>query len=141
MIPPSRLFIEERLGASNRTPRQINRSLVLNQIRARQPISRADLARISGLQRSTISTIVEGLLDEGWVVESSIGESPRGRKPTHLVISTKRVVVADHPGCSFQGIGINLPGRFNRQLEKAVFAPNVGWPIAQIKSQVEQALG
>jgi hypothetical protein len=54
MIPPSRLFLEERQGASNRTPRQINRSLVLNQIRTRQPISRADLARTSGLQRSTI---------------------------------------------------------------------------------------
>ena len=187
MIPPSRLFIEERRGASNRTPREINRRLVLNQIRKRQPISRADLARTSGLQRSTISTIVEGLLTEGWVVESSMGESLRGRKPTHLVISTKKVVVAvdihpsrttvaladmsgnisslrqvalpanpqkviasiiaaiqkviaAHPGLSFQGIGINLPGRFNRQLGKAVFAPNVGWPIAQIKSQVERAL-
>jgi predicted NBD/HSP70 family sugar kinase len=188
MIPPSRLFLEERQGASNRTPRQINRSLVLNQIRTRQPISRADLARTSGLQRSTISTIVEGLLAEGWVVESSLGESPRGRKPTHLIVSTRKVVVAvdihperttlaladmsgnisslrhialpanptkviacivaairkviaNHPGFSFQGIGINLPGRFNRQLEKAVFAPNVVWPIAQIKSQVEQAVG
>jgi predicted NBD/HSP70 family sugar kinase len=188
MIPPSRLFLEERRGASNRIPRQINRNLVLNQIRTRQPISRADLARSSGLQRSTISTIVEGLLAEGWVVESSTGESPRGRKPTHLVVSAKKVVVAvdihparttvaladmsgnisslrqvslpdnptrviasiiaairkvvaDHPGFSFQGIGINLPGRFNRQLEKAVFAPNIGWPIAQIKAQVEQALG
>ena len=187
MIPPARLFLETRQGASNRTPRQINRSLVLNQIRTRQPISRADLARTSGLQRSTISNIVEGLLQEGWVVESSIGASPRGRKPTHLVVSSHKVVVAvdihpaqttvaladmsgnisslrqvalpsepkrviaaiiaairkviaDHPSCSFQGIGINLPGRFNRQLEKAVFAPNVAWPIAQIKSQVEQAL-
>ncbi len=188
MMSPSRLFLEERRGASNRTPRQINRSLVLNQIRTKQPISRADLARTSGLQRSTISTIVEGLLKEGWVVESSIGESARGRKPTHLVVSAKMVVVAvdvhparttvaladmsgnisslrqvslpsnpnkviasiiaairkvisDHPGFSFQGIGINVPGRFNRQLGKAVFAPNVGWPIAQIKSQVEQAVG
>ena len=188
MIPPARLFLEERQGASNRTPRQINRSLVLNQIRTRQPISRADLARTSGLQRSTISTIVEGLLAEGWVVESSVGQSPRGRKPTHLVVSTKKVVVAvdvhparttvaladmsgnisslrhfalpddpnkvipsivaairkliaDHSGSSFQGIGINLPGRFNRRLEKAVFAPNVGWPIAQIKLQVERAIG
>ncbi|KAA6461183.1 ROK family transcriptional regulator [Acidobacteria bacterium AB60] len=188
MIPPSRLALEARQGASNRTPRQINRSLVLNQIRTRQPISRADLARTSGLQRSTISTIVEGLLAEGWVVESATGVSARGRKPTHLVVSTRKVVVAvdihparttvaladmsgnisslrhldlpsaprrviaeiiaairkviaDNPGHSFQGIGINLPGRFNRKLERAVFAPNVDWPIAQIKSQVEQALG
>src|ERR1700692_4015459 len=94
MIAPSRLFIEERQGASTREPRRINRSLVFIQSRTRQPISRADLARTSGLQRSTISTIVEGLLAEGWVVESSLGESTRGRKPTHLVVSSKKVVVA-----------------------------------------------
>src|SRR5260370_35903708 len=94
MIPPSRLFLEEKRGASNRTPRQINRSLVLNQIRTRQPISRAALAHTSGLQRSTISSIVEGLLAERWVVESSIGEIPRGREPPHLVVGTKQAVDA-----------------------------------------------
>jgi hypothetical protein len=57
------------------------------------------------------------------------------------IVAAIRKVIADHPGFSFQGIGINLPGRFNRQLEKAVFAPNVGWPIAHIKSQVEQSVG
>src|SRR5579883_2829911 len=67
------LILEHRQGASNRTPRQINRDLIFNQIRINQPISRADLARSSGLQRSTISYIVEELLAEDWVVEGSVG--------------------------------------------------------------------
>jgi DNA-binding GntR family transcriptional regulator len=40
--------------ASNETARDINRRIILNLIRTGQPISRADLARRSGLQRSTV---------------------------------------------------------------------------------------
>jgi len=40
--------------------------IVLELIRANQPISRADLSRSSGLQRSTVSQIVEQLIQEKW---------------------------------------------------------------------------
>jgi CRP-like cAMP-binding protein len=49
--------------------RDINKRVVLNLIRTLQPISRADLARACGLQRSTVSLIVEQLIEEQWVVE------------------------------------------------------------------------
>lgn len=81
-------------------PRQINRNLIFNQIRTRQPISRADLARSSGLQRSTVSLIVEELLAERWIVEGSMGRLPRGRRPTFLNLNGQRGVLAMdiHPG-------------------------------------------
>jgi len=66
---------------------------VLNLIRLRHPISRADLARVSGLQRSTISLIVEQLIDEQWVVEGSTGRLPRGRRPTFLKLNDERVII------------------------------------------------
>jgi predicted NBD/HSP70 family sugar kinase len=50
-------------------------------------------------------------------------------------------MIAAHDDVSFEGIGITLPGRFSHQLKKTIFAPNVLWPIAQIKSRVEQATG
>src|SRR5215471_6000322 len=81
-------------SASNKTPRQINRNLVFNLIRTRQPISRADLARVSGLQRSTISLIVEDLIRERWVLEGSTGRLPRGRRPTFLELNHQRAVIA-----------------------------------------------
>ena len=62
---PHSFTFTRKQSASNKTPRQINRNLVFNLIRTRQPISRADLARISGLQRSTISLIVEDLIRRG----------------------------------------------------------------------------
>ena len=54
--------------ATSETARGINRGIVLNLIRRRQPISRADLARASGLQRSTVSLITEQLIREKWVI-------------------------------------------------------------------------
>lgn len=80
--------------ASNKTPRKINRNLIFNLIRTKQPISRADLARVSGLQRSTISLIVEDLIAEGWIVEGAVGHLPRGRRPTFLEINSRRAIIA-----------------------------------------------
>src|SRR6516225_2052471 len=81
-------------AASSEVVRDINRRIVLNLIRTRQPISRADLARVSGLQRSTISLIVEDLIRERWVLEGSTGRLPRGRRPTFLELNHQRAVIA-----------------------------------------------
>lgn len=82
--------------ASSETARDINRGVLLNLIRRRQPISRADLARLSGLQRSTVSLIIEQLIREKWVVNGPLGRLPRGRRPTFLRLNDRRaIVVAD----------------------------------------------
>ena len=79
--------------ASSEVAREINRRVVLNLIRKRQPLSRADLARVSGLQRSTISLIVEELIGEHWVLEGPTGRPPRGRRPTFLRLNDDRVII------------------------------------------------
>jgi len=93
-MPTPRLSFINKLSASNKIPRQINRNLIFNQIRTRQPVSRADLARVSGLQRSTVSLIVEELLAEKWIIEGSLGRLPRGRRPTFLNLNSQRGVLA-----------------------------------------------
>src|ERR1700690_3021494 len=80
-------------AASSEVVRDINRRIVLNLIRTRQPISRADLARVSGMQRSTISLIVEELIHEDWVIEAPTGRLPRGPRPTFLHLNEGRVIV------------------------------------------------
>lgn len=196
--PAPRFSFTNKVSASNKIPRQINRNLIFNQIRARQPISRADLARVSGLQRSTVSLIVEELIAECWIEEGSTGRLPRGRRPTFLNVNGQRGVLAldihpsqttlavtdlggriiaqqqislpedpqkviaaivtaikkiisSHIDRSFDGIGISLPGRLNPNStssapgklrnDQPIFAPNIRWPISQIKSRVEQATG
>lgn len=91
-----RINFTNREVASSETARNINRSVVLNLIRRRQPISRADLARVSGLQRSTVSLITEQLMREKWIVYGPVGRLPRGRRPTYLRLNDRRaIIVAD----------------------------------------------
>lgn len=70
--------------ATSETARDINRRIMLNLVRKHQPVSRADLARHSGMQRSTVSAITGQLLAEHWLREGAVGPSQRGRKPTFL---------------------------------------------------------
>jgi predicted NBD/HSP70 family sugar kinase len=79
--------------ATSEVVRDINKRVVLNLIRTRQPLSRADLARLSGLQRSTVSLIVEELMDDLWVLEGPTGRLPRGRRPTFLRLNDDRVII------------------------------------------------
>jgi hypothetical protein len=64
--------------ATSETARGINRGIVLTLIRKRQPILRARLAPVSGLQGSTVSLIIEQLIREKWVISGSRGRLPRG---------------------------------------------------------------
>jgi predicted NBD/HSP70 family sugar kinase len=80
--------------ASNRTSRKINQNLIFNLVRTRHSVSRAGLSRLTGLQRSTISLAVEGLICDGWLVEDSVGKRPRGRNPTFLELNRKRAIIA-----------------------------------------------
>jgi predicted NBD/HSP70 family sugar kinase len=76
--------------ATSETARKINRQIALNLLRHLQPMSRADLARHTGLQRSTVSAIVDQLIEEGWVTEGAIGHLPRGRRPRFLHLNLER---------------------------------------------------
>jgi predicted NBD/HSP70 family sugar kinase len=79
-----RLDLRKAQAARLNTIRDINRQIVLNYVREREPISRAEIARETDLQRSTISAIVEDLTREGLVEEVGEGESTGGRRPTLL---------------------------------------------------------
>lgn len=98
--------------ASSQVVRDINRDIVLEIIRARQPISRADLARHSGLQPSTVSAIAEQLLREGWISEGAAARTPRGRRPTLLSLDASMAILAADIRPSHASIAvIDLNGR------------------------------
>lgn len=79
--------IENQIARHN-TIRDINKQIVLNYVRARSPISRAEIARETSLQRSTVSAIVDGLQAENLIEETGTGDSTGGRKPTLLKLKT-----------------------------------------------------
>jgi predicted NBD/HSP70 family sugar kinase/biotin operon repressor len=93
-IRPNRRLVT----AKPQTVRHLNRAAVLGLIRQYQPLSRADLARYTGIHRSNISIIVEDLQKRGLLREERAKTGGRGRTPT--LISLERG--------SFGVLGVNL---------------------------------
>ncbi len=67
--------------ATPKTVRHLNRAVVLDLIRHHQPLSRAELARLSGIHRSNISNIVDDLTSKGLLREERAINFGRGRTP------------------------------------------------------------
>ncbi|MBT2657109.1 ROK family transcriptional regulator [Bacillus sp. ISL-18] len=53
-------------------------------IMEKEPISRADIAQVTGLNKGTVSSMVNELLEEDLIYESGPGESSGGRRPVLL---------------------------------------------------------
>ena len=85
--------LPENRARRTRRPRQINRNLVFNLIRTRQP-SRVPILPASPVCTQHVSLIVEDLIQERWVLEGSTGRLPRGRRPTFLELNHQRAVIA-----------------------------------------------
>jgi predicted NBD/HSP70 family sugar kinase/biotin operon repressor len=67
--------------------RERNRLLVVDALRRRGYASRSDLARSTGLSRTTVGTVVAGLQEQGLVVEQEVNghrKTARGRPPVLL---------------------------------------------------------
>jgi len=64
--------------------RSLNRRLVIDALRCKGRMSRADLGRFIGVESSTITSIVQDLTREGLVEEVGIGMSTGGRRPILL---------------------------------------------------------
>ena len=73
--------------------RNINQTLLLHLIREKQPISRAEIAKVSGLRPGTVSSIVNRLMRKGVIYEGAEGPSSGGRKPTYLYINGENAYV------------------------------------------------
>src|SRR5689334_20384543 len=72
--------------------RLVNRRILINIISDRQPISRAEIAKISGLNKTTISTITNEMLKDRCVVEDGLGQTTPvgGKPPTPLRLNNLR---------------------------------------------------
>lgn len=79
----------ETMTWNQQTVKKNNKALVLQLIMEQEPISRADIAQISGLNKTTVSSLVSELLDEELIYESGPGESSGGRRPVILHFNNK----------------------------------------------------
>lgn len=73
--------------------RSLNTGTVLNLLRRYERMSRAELARNSGLTEGTISRIVSQLVAQSLVVESGVENSTGGRPATRLHLSDTPIAI------------------------------------------------
>ena len=121
------------------TIRDINKKIVLNYVRDRSPISRADIARETDLQRSTVSAIVDDLQKDNLIEEIGTGASSGGRKPTLLKIKTG-TPVAVGVDVTPRNTTIAVADLSGKVLEQERFAtsPNMEFMNEQIIQRVEK---
>ena len=98
--------------ATHQETKEHNRDLVLKTIFEADTVSRAEIARITRLTRTTVSEVVGGLLAEGLVREVGIGSSIGGKSPIllGLVKDSRYMISLNLAHDQFCGAVVNLRG-------------------------------
>ena len=98
--------------ATNQQTRRSNEQLVLRTIHERGLISRADVARVTGLTRTTVSDVVESLISIGLVAEVGTGPSTGGKAPILLEVpaDARQLVGVEVDRHRLSGAVVNLHG-------------------------------
>lgn len=108
--------------ATHQQTRAFNTQLVLRTVYDRSVVSRAEIARLTGLTRTSVSDLVAELIDAGLVEETGRGPSSGGKAPILLrVAATARDVVGlDLGGDPFTGVLVDLRGTTLRTAERSL---------------------
>lgn len=81
------LMMTHKPTADQLLVRKLNTSLILNTLRLNSPISRAELAKNTGLNRSTVSSIVAELIEGQLIQETELQKDRVGRPGMSLEIN------------------------------------------------------
>ncbi len=99
-------------SASSHDARTVNRRAVLHAVASGTAVTRADLARLTGLARPTISSLVDELAADGLVIQLGPGISAGGKRPTLLGVdlAARQVIAIDASAAAVVGTLSDLAG-------------------------------
>ena len=116
---------KELITGSFQRMKSTNLSIVLNLIREKGPISRADIAKLTKLTPPTISNLTKELLLGELIIEQALGESSGGRKPTLLTLNSERhhLIGVDIGSHELSMILTNLEGETKHHIIQTIPSP------------------
>jgi len=127
--------------------RLVNRRILLSILSDRQPISRADIAKISGLNKATISTITSELLKDSCIIEEGSGRTTPigGKPPTPLRLNSKRFglfgvdIRSDETILALSDFNNRIVARnsFDTGADAGAFLNKIGKEIRKLRSKHE----
>jgi N-acetylglucosamine repressor len=127
--------------ATHQQTRAFNQQLVLRALHDRSPLSRADLARITGLTRTSVGDLVGTLMHEGLVEEVGRGQSSGGKSPIMLGVAPhgRHLIGLDLGEDRFSGAVVNLRGEILRSVDLPLEGRN-GDAAVELVCQLVDAL-
>jgi predicted NBD/HSP70 family sugar kinase/biotin operon repressor len=104
--------------ATHQQTRTFNQQLLLRALHDHSPLSRADLARLTGLTRTSVSDLVGSLIDDGLIEEAGRGQSSGGKSPILLRVAPdgRHLIGLDLGEAQFSGAVVNLRGEILRSI-------------------------
>jgi N-acetylglucosamine repressor len=108
--------------ATHQQTRAYNAALVLRALYDFGPISRAEVARLSGLTRTTVGDVISDLLEDGLAREAGRGPSTGGKAPIllELIDGARHVIGIDLGEFVFRAALVDLRGQVQRTVERPV---------------------
>jgi predicted NBD/HSP70 family sugar kinase/biotin operon repressor len=105
--------------ATHQQTRTFNQQLVLRALHDGSPLSRADLARLTGLTRTSVGDLVGSLIDDGLIEEVGRGRSSGGKSPILLRVAPdgRHLIGLDLGEARFSGAVVNLSGDILRSID------------------------
>ena len=105
--------------ATHQQTRTFNQQLVLRALHDHSPLSRADLARLTGLTRTSVGDLVGTLIDDGLIEEVGRGPSSGGKSPILLRVAPdgRHLIGLDLGEAQFSGAVVNLRGEILRSID------------------------
>ena len=128
--------------ATHRQTRQHNQRLVLRTLYDFGPTSRAEVSRLTGLTRTTVSDVVAGLIADGVALEVGRGPSSGGKAPilVRVVDDSRHVIGLDLGEGAFVGALVNLRGEVRRIVELPVDGRDGDEALGLVYRLVEELL-
>ena len=136
----ARLRVQRKATRSDQ--RIQNRRLILQSVVAEAPISRADIARATGLTAASVSAIVAELEDEGLVVELGTGPSAGGKPPTlyGLDAGARSIITVDLSDGERAGSVLDLAGTSAYRTERSSNSLQGQAGIKQLMQLIDELL-
>lgn len=100
------------MKATRQFTKEYNQRLVLKTFYENEEISRADVARITGLTKATVSELVNDLVEDGLVSESRYAEASVGKPALLLQVERngRHLICVDLANQEFRGAVVNMRG-------------------------------
>lgn len=112
--------------ATQQQTRAHNTRLIIKTIYSKKEISRADIARLTGLTRATVSDAVAKLINDGLVTEVGLGPSGGGKPPIllNMADNSRYLIGIDFADIEFRGALVNLRGEIRHRFSLPIDGRN-----------------